>query len=89
LENDDKRWRHIDHKGVTADPARIRSSVDIADGGEGVGRGAGRIEIPVHFVRRAWFRRDLPNGPVAGIEQERLSPPDFAVNAIPRRIRFE
>ncbi|MEG8058441.1 hypothetical protein QP150_18865 [Sphingomonas sp. 22L2VL55-3] len=87
MENDDKRWRHIDHKGVTADPARIKSFVDIADGGEGVG--ADRIEIPVHVVRRAWFRRDLPNGPVAGIEQEHLSPPDFAVNDIPRRIRFE
>jgi hypothetical protein len=89
LENDDKRWRHIDHKGVTADPACIESSVDIVDGEEGVGRGAGRIEIPVHVVRRAWFRRNLPNGPVAGVEQEHLSPLDFAVNDIPRRIRFE
>jgi hypothetical protein len=89
LENDDKRWRHIDHKGVTADPARIKSFVDIADCGKGVGRGAGRIEIPVHVVRRAWFRRNLPNGPVAGVEQEHLSPLDFAVNDIPRRIRFE
>jgi len=53
LENDDKRWKHIDHKGVTADPARVKSFVDIADGGEGVGGGAGRIEIPVHVVRRA------------------------------------
>ena len=81
--------RHIDHEGVTADPARIEPSVDIADGGEGVGRGSGRIEIPVYVVRRAWFRRDLPNGSVAGVEQEHLSPPDFAVNDIPRRIRVE
>lgn len=81
--------RHINHESVTADPARIKPPVDITNAGEAFGRGAGRIEISVHVVRGARFRRDLPHQSVTVVEQEHLPPPDLLVKDIPRRMRIE